>query len=264
MGQFTPPFPFSTALPEAAFDDLITWAGINVLWMKSHACPCAGDTGSAQPQPLCNACFGRGFYWDPPQGPFIVLITFISWIGRNVAIGEEIDPAYGMTFEAGPILTIQNTTANSVIWQQANTNDIFIEMQAQMRFQSTLRVGQNMTIPQWQILGQPNTSFSIPPSGAVVVENPTLMQPVQTGISYTVNGGTVTLNPDGYFPQGYPVGTSYTVEYFSQPTYVIQEKFGGLMHSRPFGQGITYPHRYKIQMLDLWLRDKAGLSTQVL
>lgn len=256
MGLYTPAFPFSVALPEAAFDDLITWAGINVLYLKGHSCPCVQDTGSSQ-QGLqtCNACFGRGYYWDPPQGPFIVLITYISWIGRNVAIGETMDPTYGQVDNAGPILTIQNSPANQVIYQQTNTKDLFVEVSATQRFQAGMRVGQNEIVPQWQILGAPNTSFSIAPTGAVVVEDPTTNQPVKSGVTYLVNGGHVTLNG------GYPVGTGYTVEYYSQPTFVIEEPFGGLMHARPFGQGITYPHRYKMQLLDLWLRDNIGSST---
>lgn len=257
MGLYTPPFGFSVALPPDAFNDLITWAGIKVLYLKAHACPCAGDTGSAQPQPRCNACFGRGYYWDPPQGPFIVLVTYISWIGRNVAIGETMDPTYGQVDNAGPIITIQNSPANQVIFQQTNTKDLFVEVNATQRFQATMRVGENEIVPQWQILGAPNTSFSIAPTGAVVVEDPVLMQPVG-GVAYTVNGGQVVLSG------GYPTGTAYTVEYYSQPTFVIEEAFGGLMHARPFGQGLLYPHRYKMQLLDLWLRDLIGSSRGVL
>lgn len=247
--------PFYAALPEAAFDNLIKWAGINVYWKKNHNCPCVGDTGS--PNPSCTACLGRGWYWEDPQGPFIVLMTLVTWIGRNVDMGEQTDPNYGMVFQGHPIITIPATL--QPIWAEATTNDLFIEYDNIQRFQATLRVGQQQTIPAWHILGG---SLTIAPSGAVVVEDPTINQPV-SGIAYTVSGGTVTLNPNSQYPAGYPDGTAYTVDYTSSTIFVINEPYGGLAHVRPFGQGITYPRRWKMSLLDMWLRSTVGSNTGV-
>ena len=100
--------------------------------MKSHNCPCVGDTGS--PNQQCTACFGRGFFWDPGTGPWIVLMTLVTWIGRNVDMGENTDPDYGMVFQGHPIITIPATL--EPIWSQANTNDIFVQIDAFQRFQA--------------------------------------------------------------------------------------------------------------------------------
>ena len=246
--------PFASALPESAFDGLINWAGINVLWMKNHNCPCVGDTGS--PNQQCNACFGKGFFWDPAVGPFIVLMTLVTWIGRNVDMGENTDPNYGMVFQGHPILTIPATL--EPIWSQANTNDVFVQIDAIQRFQAVLKVGQQETVPAWHLLG----AITIAPSGAVIVEDPTIVQPV-SGVPYTVVGGTVTLSPTPQYPTGYPEGTSYTVDYTSPVVFVVNEPFGGLAHVRPFGQGITYPRRWKMSLLDVWLRTPLGSSNNV-
>lgn len=252
------PFPsFSQAFPESAFDNLIGWAGINLTWLKSHNCPCVGDTGSSGSfDQHCQVCFGRGFYWDPPTGPFVLLLTLISWIGRNVDMGETVNSDYGMIYQGHPILTIPATI--QPLWTQTNTNDLFVESDVSARFQAVMRVGENEIVPAWHILG----SVTIAPSGAVVVEDPTSNQPVINN-NYTVNGGMVTLNPNTQYPDGYPKGTAYTVEYYSPPVFAVQEPFGGLSHVRPFGQGISYPKRWKLSLLDLWLRPKIGSSTDL-
>jgi hypothetical protein len=270
--------PFQQAVNLTAINSLIGWAGQNAMWMKNHSCPCIGDTGS--PNPVCNVCFGRGYYWDSPQGPFIVLLTLISWIGRNVDMGNKADPDYGTVFSGHPIITIPVDTplpnaidpaclppsagviSPQTLWGQVNTKDIFIYDDAPMRFQATLRVGQQEILPAWHII---DPSFlTIPTTGAVVVEDPSINQPV-SGIPYTVNSttGVITLNPTAKFPTGWPVGTSYVVEYYSPPTFVVEEPFGGLAHVRAFAQGVKYPRRWKVSMLDLWLRDKIGLSSNL-
>ncbi len=248
---------FADALSLQAIDSLINWAGQEVFWLKSHSCPCVGDTGSSGSfNQQCTTCFGRGFYWDPSQGPFIVLLTLISWIGRNVDIGDTMDPTYGMILDGHPILTIPVT--QTTLWPFVNTRDIFVQRDSTMRFQATMRVGELETVPAWHVL----QSVIIAPSGAVVVEDPTINQPV-SGVAYTVSGGTVTLNPNSKYPDGYPDGTSYTVEYYSPVAWVIEEAFGGLAHTRPFGQGVAYPRRWKTSGLDLWLRSQIGFSTDI-
>ena len=257
--------PFGSLMPEAAFDSIIANGGQRVMWMKGHNCPCTGDTGSPlriNTDPIgpqnkqCPVCLGKGVYWDPAQGPFIVLLTLITWIGRNVDIGDTMDPNYGMIFDGHPIITIPATLPT--LWTQTNTNDIFVQMDSTMRFQAVMRVGENESVPAWHVLN----SISIANTGAVIVEDPTTSMPV-SGIAYVVSGGTVTLSPNAQYPTGYPVGTSYTVEYYSPVAVVIQEPFGGLAHTRPFGQGISYPRRFKTSLLDLWLREQLGSSTSI-
>ena len=247
---------FAVLMPPGAFNSIIGNSGLLLQYLQAHACPCNGNSGS--PNPNCTACLGRGTYWDPPQGPFIALVTLISWLGRSVDMGETIDPAWGQVDTGHPIITIPYT--QQPIWTQTNTNDIFVQTDAIMRYQATLRVGENMTIPAWHILQL--SAVTIATSGAVIVEDPTIMQPVN-GVAYTVSGGTVTLLPNIEYPDGYPTGTAYTVTYYAPLAWVIQEPFGGRAHVRPFGQGLPYPRRFKTSVLDLWLRDTLGSSTVI-
>jgi hypothetical protein len=250
--------PLAFLLPVAAFDSIIGNTAVFCMYQKSHVCPCVGNTGSPNPNSVsCTVCLGRGIYWDPPTGPFGVLLTLISWLGRNVDMGETVDADYGMIDRGHPIITIPHT--QQPIWTVANTNDIFIQSEAIMRFQSVLRVGENETVPAWQILQL--SSVTIAPTGAVVVEDPTTNQPVNTGFTYTVNGGTVTLDPNSTYTP-WPDGTSYTVEYYAPLSLVLQEPFGGRPHIRVF-ENLSYPRRFKTSVLDLWLRDTLGSSTDL-
>lgn len=250
--------PFQSALSLSAIDSLINWASINILWMKSHSCPCVGDTGSSNPR--CNVCYGRGFYWDPPAGPYGVLITLITWIGRNVDMGNVAHQDYGTIFQGHPIITIPVNI--QPLWTQANTKDVIVEVDTIMRFQASCMVGERDILPQWHIID--TAAITIAPSGAVVVEDPTIVQPV-SGVPYTFDPttGAVRLLPTLQYPDGWPQGTAYTVEYYSPLAFVIDEPFGGLAHVRPFGQGIDYPRRWKMSLLDVWLRDHIGLSTNI-
>lgn len=244
---FTPSQPFYVAFPPAAFEGIINWAGVNILYMKSHACPCVGDVGN--PNPKCNVCLARGIYWDPPTGPYVVLITLITQGGRNISfLGDQTDQTFGPISEGDPTLTIPNTTG--ALFAEASLYDAYIETDATMRFNSVLRVGQEETLPAWHF-----SNLTIAPTGAVIVEDPTIVQPV-SGVTYVVSGSTVTI-------AGYPEGTSYTVEYQSAPVFISYDKMGSLPHVRPFGQGLLYPRRFKIKLLDLWIRQKFGLSTNL-
>jgi hypothetical protein len=247
---FIPTLPnIQFVFPPAIFNQTSgPFSGVRVLWLKSHSCPCV-NTGT--PNRDCVACLGRGIYWDPPQGPFDVLITLVSFIGRHIDAGESNDPNYGNIFESKPLLTIPNLTTNNPLWQEVSLYDIIVELDATMRFNNVLRTNDQMDLPAWHAY-----SLNIAASGAVVVEDPTLNQPV-SGVSYSVSGLTVTL--DG----NYPLGTTYTVEYLSCPSYIIYDKYGGLAHTRPFGEGGLYPRRFRIDLADLYLRDKFGFSTSV-
>ena len=258
MSGFPPPpiIPFQYALPPAAFDNLIGWSGISVLWMKSHLCPCVGDTGTSNAPDIllqsgianCPVCLGRGLYWDPPIGPFTILMTWITFTGRNVNIGQEMNETYGEVHEGHPVITIPETTG--ILWQSVSEFDAIIESDAVMRFNSILNYGENVSLPSWH-----DYSLTIAPSGAVVVEDPTTGIPT-SGVAYTVSGLSVILSSD------YPDNTAYTVEYISCPVYILYEKYGGLPHVRPF-QNLNFPRRYKLSILDFWLRNKQGLSTNL-
>ena len=250
--------PFVSALDLQAIDSLINWASIEIMWMKSHSCPCIGNNGSARAD--CNVCFGRGFYWDPPSGPYGVLITLITWIGRNVDMGNAMDLDYGTIFQGHPLITIPVNV--QPLWSQTNTKDVIVEINTVMRFQASLLVGEREILPAWHVI-DPST-ITIAPSGAVVVENPSINQPV-SGVPYTYNPttGVIALLPNADFPSGWPNGTSYIVEYYSPLSFVIDEPYGGLAHVRPFGQGLKYPRRWKMNLLDVWLRDQIGLSTNL-
>lgn len=247
-----PPVPFPFAFPPRAFDNLISWAGIQVLWMKGHACPCVGDTGASNPTTSayqqCPVCFGRGVYWDPPAGPFTILLTFITWMGRNVDIGQIQQPDYGLLHEGTPIITIPETAG--ILWQQASEYDAYVETQSSMRFNTVLRVNESTVLPAWHFSG-----LEIAPTGAVVVEDPNTSIPT-SGVAYTTSGLNVILTGS------YPNGTAYTVEYTSSPVFIAFQRFGGLPHVRPF-QGLSYPRRFKVQILDLFFRDKLGSSLSV-
>ena len=258
MANILNPFgtvPFTSVFDPKNFDDSIQYAGQNMVWMKGHECPCVGDTGSPSGEvlPQCPVCFGFGTYWDNPQGPFTVLLTMMSWVSRTVTIGQEIDPEYGNIVSGDPVLTIP-FTYSPVFWEFATTNDAVVEVDAIMRFNATLRVGQNTFIP-YQYL----PSFSVAPSGAVVVWDPVRNTPV-SGVAYTVNGTSVTLNDT----TRWPTGTAYTVDYMASPFYVLFKHMGGLSHRRPFGQGGNYPVRVRIQILDIWAnRNKMGSSKNI-
>lgn len=258
---------FYWLIPPPALDAIINNSSQRFLYSQGHSCPSVGDTGAPNPTyysiKRCPVCLGRGIYWDPIEvdsnnNPIIhyALLTLISWLGRNVDFGAEQDPSYGLVERAHPILTIPTT--DTELWSQASLYDVIVQMDTSTRQQAVLRVDVNDTIPAWHSIGN---LLTVAPTGAVIVQDPSTAVPV-SGIPYTVNGGQIILKPTTEYPV-WPEATSFTVEYYAPNTYVIFEAYGGLPHQRPFGQGLKYPRRFKLSLLDLWLRDQLGSSTSI-
>lgn len=272
--------PAASVLPYQAFDAVIGRFGVNLLWSKSHLCPCtyAGQIPGS-PDPQCHACSGYGYYWDSAGCPFTGLITFVHLAPSPDEPGTIMSEKFGGIFKAEPTLTIpfsapsqslvaggglgdvlrdpnilleadvfnltSSTTTQEQVWVEASTNDIFVEVDAIDRFSSQLQVGGTMAVPYQQQL-------TIAASGAVTVYN-TATNQVQFVNGYTVSGATVTL------PASYPTGTPYVVEYTAAKAFVAWRVAGGIGHDRPFGQGITLPKRFRLQELDLWLKSSGKI-----
>ena len=129
-------------------------------------------------------------------------------------------------------------------WQGAGIGDQFVMVDMQTRFNAVLQVSGVVNLPYHQ-------GVLVAAAGAVTTYDATtfVTQPV---LDYVVSGATVTL------PPGYPPGTNYIVEFQASPTYVAFRKAGGDPHIRPAGGGqISEPRRFRLQMLDLWLRENA-------
>ena len=244
--QINPVFPY--ALPADAFNLLIDAYGQNLLWCKSHTCPCTSYPTSmnpaGSPNPSCGTCHGRGIYWDSPPIPFLGLLTFGHHLaGTGIEPGAVMDTRLGNVQDAQPWLSM--TQFAGVVWEQATEFDIFIESDALLRFNTTLTSGPSgiIHLPYQQ-------SLVVAATGAVSTWNPTsgIVVPV-TG--YTVSGTTVVI------PSSYPENTPYVVEFQAAPSYVAFRGIGGMPHTRPFVRGqLAYPRRFRLQPLDLWLRDQ--------
>lgn len=230
--------PATYALAKERFDNLITAFGVRLSWMKSHACPCTwSGPVKGSPDPACVTCRGRAYYWDNGVGPFIGLMTFIHTSPTPDEPGSIVDDDQGLIMNGEPALTIPSTAGT--IYTQASAFDLFVEIDSIARYNSTLVVGKNTTVPYQQKL-------TVAASGAVTIYD-TVNHVVVSGISYTVSGQAVLLG------SGYPNGTAYTVEYLAAPTYVAFRIAGAPAHTRPFAQ-ISEPKRFRLQQLDLWLR----------
>ncbi len=253
---FLPPMdPY--VLPNAPFDQLINAYGLQMTWQKSHACPCSSGGGTQSrllmtgaPDPQCQTCGGRGVYWDAPQGPFTVMLTFMHRAFSKDEPGAAMDNKYGLVQEGEPTLTIPSSV--TAPYQQASLYDAWVNINAETYYETNLTVGGNETVPYQQ-------SLSIAASGAVKVYDPATHQVVAVS-GYTVSGGTVTL------PGQYPPGTGYVVGFTAAPVYVAFKSSGAYPHIRPFQQ-IPLPRRFSLRALDLWLRargsDTYGTSPNV-
>lgn len=245
--------PFNVAFPEEAFDDLISWSGQSVLYRKSHDCPCTYNEGP--PDPNCTVCQGVGVYWDNPTGPYNVLITFMSMISRSVDIGEDFNNKYGPLMEGTPVLSIPYTTS-PFLWNTASLYDLVIKQSDLIRYNVVLRLGQNPYIPPIF------SNVTVAASGAVTVYDVPTNSPV-SGVAYTVEASTVsgvaiTLDDSNYNM----TGQGFTVEFTAAPTYTLISEQSGV-HTRPFGQGGTYPRRFRLSLADLWLRNRIASTSSV-
>jgi hypothetical protein len=127
-----------------------------------------------------------------------------------------------------------------------------VEVDATTRFQATLLSGSDCFLPYRQ-----NVNII-----QVIAYSATEQKIVPVSQSdYTVSGPIVTLNPEVF-----PEGTGYVVDYTASPVYVGWRRSGGVVHSRPAGQGANLPRRFHIELLDVWLRtlnNPAALSSPI-
>lgn len=241
-----PPFPVPffpnfgrQLMPPELSNAMLRNNGLRLQWLPSHACPCTYSTaipGSADPS--CNTCHGRGRYWDPPQasGNFIGLITFMHTSEAADEPGVTNDPTYGQVMHAEPTITVPSDV--HPVWDLASEYDAYVEVDAINRFGAVLTVGASPVLPYQQNLQI--LSVTTYDSDAKVIV------PVPAG-GYVVSGSAVLLD-------GYPPGTPYTVEFNASPVWIAFRRAGGLSHSRPFGDGVALPKRYRAMQLDIWAR----------
>lgn len=235
-------------LPGSPFDQLLGAYGTQLQWAKGHQCPCVmGNTEvPGSPDPGCTSCGGRGVYWDPFTAPFFGLLTHIGRTNFGPEPGSRTNTTEGGVWTANPVITVPASAG--VVWSEATVMDAFLQVQAPQRFNTTLVVGQDMTLPYQQ-------SLVLASSGAVRVYDSQTHSVVEN-VGYTVSSGVVTLTDPQYGP-----GTAYTVEYQAAPVFIVFRESGGAPHYRPLGaMGAQLPLRLHCQLLDLWTRTRNGAS----
>lgn len=251
---FPPIDPF--VLPADSFNKLLQNYGINLMWRKSHQCPCLyGGPLPGSPDPQCQNCQGRGIYWDAPSSPFMGLLTWRHMSPTPDEWGARLHDEAGLLQHGEPTLTIPFTDgASGQIWQQATVYDAFVEVNATARFTADLVVGGVQAVPY-------QYGLNIPATGAVTFYN-TQTHAVSSVAGYVVSGASVTL------PSSFPQGTNYSVEFIANPVFVAFRNAGAMPMSRPFGGGVTnLPRRFRVQSLDLWSRERqypGGVGPQAL
>jgi hypothetical protein len=236
------------------FEQAISAYGIRMQWLKSHSCACVFGNYNAPgtPDNQCQTCHGRGVYWDQPIGPFNALLTFVHRGPTPDEPGSSMDINQGLIVNGEPTLTVPYSGAfpmQPTIWQEAGLFDIFVEQDAESRFNAQLQVGGNQNVPYQQ-------NLVIAASGAVTIYDP-INHVVVSGVAYTVSGTAVHLG------SGYPQGTNYIVDFTAAPAYVAFRIAGMPAHVRPFGQ-LTEPRRFRLQTLDLWSRAKFGADIPII
>ena len=259
-GSFPIPPGAKAQLPPRAFESLIAAMGQRISWFRSHSCPCVFAPAAANtPYPLpgsaqrsCKTCFGLGVYWDAPSLPFISWMKFVEMSPTPDEPGVRMNESYGITQLAEPSLSIpytnpkltQNDPAQPTnAWNYASTFDIFVPVDMLGRFTAKLEVGGITSLPYQQ-------NLQIAPTGAVTVWDP-INQIVNHVQNYQINGTQVLL------PSTYADGTVYMVEFLCAPMFVAFRPAGSVPHIRPFSGGtVQEPRRFKLQMLDFWLRQR--------
>lgn len=227
-------------MPERILDQIINTYGMRFGWMKSHVCACTyGYEIPGSPDPNCNTCNGRGYYWDAWTTPFSGLLTYMHSSSAPDEPGAVMNPKYGQIERAEPTLTIPYSQQD--VWLNASTMDAYVELDAITRFNSVLVTGSNTILPYQQQLTVENVYLYDPTAHTTSVLPST---------SYVVSGAAVTL-------PGYPEGTAYTVEYTAAPVYLAWRPAGGMPHNRPFANGTgQIPKRFRLMALDLWTRGR--------
>lgn len=251
-------------LPPPAFNSLMSAMGQRISWFKSHACPCVFAAAVANgPYPLpgsaqrsCKTCLGLGVYWDAPGLPFRAWMKFVEMSPTPDEPGVRTDAAFGLTqlSEPGlsipynnPTLGVGDPTQPTIAWNDASTYDIFVPVDMLARFTAKLEVGGIQYLPFQQ-------NLQIKPTGAVTVWDPVNFV-VDNVTNYAINGANVSIT-------GYPDGTVYMVEFYAAPMFVAFRPAGGVPHIRPFSGGtVQEPRRFKLQLLDFWLRQRGQGQT---
>ena len=260
VGPYIPEF--AAQMPQEPFEALLAIDGVRATWQRARACPCMFSGGGPQgrlpfpgsPDPGCRTCLGLGTYWAAPSEPFMVLMTFMHMSPTPDEPGIHTDDKFGPIVTAEPTLTIpyrDPTVEPSVhtAWSQASTNDLFVSVDKQARYNANLQVGGIQAVPYQE-------NLTIAPTDAVVTYDPETRQVIPVS-NYSVSGTTVLLGSE------YPEGTNYMVEFYASPIYVAYRRAGGLPHIRDFGANKTQlPRRFRLQTLDLWTRSRtAGPGT---
>lgn len=236
-----PPDPFS--LPGRPFDLVLNKFGLRLAWGKSHTCPCIAwpSLGKAPgtPNPACTTCQGRGIYWDLPLVPFTGLITYGHTVQAQNEPGAKMDKTLGQIVQGEPRLTIPYSAGWP--WQEASEFDVFVELDATYRYNTTLSVSGVTYVPYQH-------NLTIAASGAVSSWNPATSGVVAV-TGYSVSGAQVLM------PSGTAANTPYVVEFTAAPSFVAFRLDGGFPHVRPFvGGTVAYPKRFRLIPMDLWIR----------
>lgn len=248
------------ALNPNLFNLMIASMGWRLSWMKSHSCPCTFGGGGADgflPLPGsaaagCKTCLGLGTYWDPPTVPFIAFVKFVEMSPTPDEPGVRMHETYGLTQLAEPSLTIPYTNPflsptdpqqSTEAWHDMSTDDIIVAPDMLARFTAKLQVGGIEYLPYQQ-------NLQIKPQGAVTVWNPTTLL-VEHVAHYSVDGAKISLG------DVYPPGTAYMVEFQAATMFVAFRPAGGIPHVRQMSANTAnLPRRFKLQQLDLWLRER--------
>lgn len=227
-------------MPAPLFNAVLRNSGTRMKWMKSHVCPCTMASDSpGSPNPTCNTCHGRGRYWDAPQGPFVLLRTFMHTSEAADEPGATMDPRMGQHLHAEPTITIGSDV--QPLWGEVSEFDAFVEVDSLLRFETALVTGDNTVLPYQQNL---------------VIESVTAYDSINQQVSplqlnqWVNTAGQISLI-------GFPTGTAFTVSYKASPVYVAWRRSGAMAHMRPFGAGSDpLPTRVRCQWLDVWLRQR--------
>ena len=248
------------AMNPTRFNLMIASMGQRLSWMKSHSCPCTFGGGGADgflPLPGsaasgCNTCLGLGTYWDDPTIPFVAWVKFVDMSPTPDEPGVRMNDKYGLTQLSEPSLTlpylnpflpIDDPQQPTEAWNDMSTDDIIVAPDMLSRFTAKLQVGGIEYLPYQQ-------NLQIKSQGAVTVWNPATLM-VEHVAYYAVNGANVSLG------DAYPDGTAYMVEFQAAPMFVAFRPAGAIPHVRPLSAGtVNMPRRFKLQQLDLWLRER--------
>lgn len=189
------------------------------------------------PNPTCETCHGRGRWWEEPQGPYVLLRTFMHSTEAADEPGAVMDSIRGQEIHAEPTITIPSDL--SPIWSEAGEFDAYVELDTIMRFETAFVTGSNTVLPYQQNLQiisvtayDTNTQQIVPLSSS----------------QWTNTAGQISLI-------GYPTGTAFTVSYKANPVYIAWRRSGANPHVRLFGAGTAaLPTRFRAQWLDAWIR----------